>query len=87
MAINLQQANKNSGGNIFVMKNKFLHIRLQRGFRFAKEFADFLEINNQQYSRYEANKSQPSLEIVYKAAKKLNIPIEDIVYDEQEEQP
>jgi transcriptional regulator with XRE-family HTH domain len=69
------------------IKNKFLQIRLQRGFRFAKEFADFLEINNQQYSRYEANKSQPSLEIVYKSAKRLNIKIEDIIYDDEEEQP
>ncbi|MBO0571835.1 helix-turn-helix transcriptional regulator [Clostridium botulinum] len=66
------------------LKNRFLEIRLQRGYRFAKDFADFLEINSQQYSRYESNKSQPSLEIIYKAAKKLNMHIEDIVYEEEQ---
>ncbi|MBE1303685.1 helix-turn-helix transcriptional regulator [Clostridium botulinum] len=65
------------------LKNRFLEIRLQRGYRFAKDFADFLEINSQQYSRYESNKSQPSLEIIYKVAKKLNVHIEDIIYEEQ----
>jgi putative transcriptional regulator len=67
------------------VKNRFLQIRLQRGYKFAKDFADFLGINSQQYSRYESNKSQPSLEIVYKAAKKLGIPMEEIIYDESEQ--
>lgn len=66
------------------LKNRFLEIRLKRGYKFAKDFADFLEINSQQYSRYESNKSQPSLEIIYKAAKKLNMYIEDIVYEEEQ---
>ncbi|HIG0361865.1 TPA: helix-turn-helix transcriptional regulator [Clostridium sporogenes] len=66
------------------LKNRFLEIRLQRGYRFAKDFSDFLEINNQQYSRYESNKSQPSLEVIYKAAKKLDMHIEDIVYEEEQ---
>ncbi|GAA0083106.1 helix-turn-helix transcriptional regulator [Clostridium sp. CTA-6] len=66
------------------LKNRFLEIRLKRGYRFAKDFADFLEINSQQYSRYESNKSQPSLEVIYKAAKKLNMYIEDIVYEEEQ---
>ncbi|NHL37761.1 helix-turn-helix transcriptional regulator [Clostridium botulinum] len=66
------------------LKNRFLEIRLKRGYRFAKDFADFLEINSQQYSRYESNKSQPSLEIIYKAAKKLDMHIEDIVYEEEQ---
>jgi putative transcriptional regulator len=66
------------------LKNRFLEIRLKKGYKFAKDFADFLEINNQQYSRYESNKSQPSLEIAYRAAKKLGIYIEDIVYDDEQ---
>lgn len=67
------------------MKNKLLQIRLERGYKFAKDFADFLDINSQQYSRYEANKSQPSLEILYKTAKKLNIRMEEIIYFEEEQ--
>jgi putative transcriptional regulator len=66
------------------IKNRFLQIRLERGYKFAKDFAEYLEINNQQYSRYEANKSQPSLEIVYRSAKRLGVPMEKIVYDEEE---
>ncbi|KEI87639.1 DNA-binding protein [Clostridium botulinum B2 267] len=66
------------------LKNRFLEIRLKRGYKFAKDFADFLEINSQQYSRYECNKSQPSLEVIYKAAKKLDMHIEDIVYEEEQ---
>lgn len=67
------------------IKNRFLQIRLQKGFKFAKDFADYLDINSQQYSRYESNKSQPSLELAYKAAKKLGITIEDIIYDDGEQ--
>ena len=67
------------------MKNNFLKIRLERGFKYAKDFAKFLEINNQQYSRYEANKSQPSLEVLYKSSKKLNIHMEEIIYFEEEQ--
>lgn len=66
------------------LKNRFLEIRLRRGYKFAKDFADFLEINSQQYSRYESNRSQPSLEVVYKAARKLGIHIEDIIFDEEQ---
>ena len=53
------------------LRNRFLQIRLQRGYKFAKDFAEYLGINSQQYSRYESNKSQPSLEIIYKSAKKI----------------
>lgn len=67
------------------IKNRFLQIRLQKEFKFAKDFADYLGINSQQYSRYESNKSQPSLEVVYKSAKKLGISIEDIIYDDEEQ--
>lgn len=67
-----------------MIKNRFLEIRLSRGYRFAKDFAIFLDINSQQYSRYESNKSQPSLEIVYKAAKKLGVKIEELIYDDEE---
>ena len=66
------------------LKNRFMQIRLERGYKFAKDFAEFLGINSQQYSRYESNKTQPSLEVVYKAAKKLQLKIEDIIYEEQE---
>lgn len=65
-----------------MVKNKLLEIRLKLGYRYAKDFAEFLDINSQQYSRYECNKSQPTLETAYRIAKKLNIQIEELILDE-----
>lgn len=65
-----------------MIKNRLLEIRLKSGYKYAKDFAEYLEINNQQYSRYESNKSQPTLETAYKIAKKLNIKIEDLIEEQ-----
>lgn len=67
------------------VKNKLLEIRLKNGYKYAKDFADYLKINKQQYSRYESNKRQPNLEILYKISKKLGIKMEDIIYFEEEQ--
>lgn len=67
-----------------MLKNKLLEIRLKLGYKYAKEFAEFLGINNQQYSRYESNRSQPTLETAYTIAKKLDIRIEDFIYEEEQ---
>ena len=53
---------------IKLIKNRLLEIRLKLGYKYAKDFANYLEIN-----------SQPTLETAYKIAKKLNIKIEDII--------
>ena len=63
-----------------MIKNRLLEIRLNLGYKYAKDFAE--NINNQQYSRYESNKSQPTLETAYKIAKKLNIRIEDLIEEQ-----
>ena len=65
-----------------MIKNRLLEIRLNSGYKYAKDFAEHLGINNQQYSRYESNKSQPTLETAYKIAKKLNIRIEDLIEEQ-----
>lgn len=65
-----------------MVKNRLLEIRLKLGYRYAKDFAEYLDINNQQYSRYESNRSQPTLETAYKIAKKLNIRIEDLIEEQ-----
>lgn len=67
-----------------MVKNRLLEIRLKLGYRYAKDFAEYLEINSQQYSRYESNKSQPTLENAYKIAKKLNIKIEEIIKEDEQ---
>jgi putative transcriptional regulator len=66
-----------------MLKNKLLEIRLQKGYKKQKDFADFLEISQNQYNRYENNVMQPSSEVLYKMAKKLNCSMEDIIYDEE----
>lgn len=46
------------------MKNKLLEIRLQKGFKLQKDFAQFLGLNQYQYNRYERNERQPTLEVI-----------------------
>lgn len=61
------------------MKNKLLEIRLNKGYKKQKDFAAFLEINKSQYSKYENNVEQPSVEVLYRIAKKLRCNMEDII--------
>lgn len=64
------------------VKNKFLDIRLRLGYKFQKDFAEFLEIGQYQYNRYERNERQPTLEVVLKicGTDKLNMDPRDIFY-------
>lgn len=62
------------------VKNKLLDIRLQRGFKFQKDFSEFLGVDPSHYNRYEKNKIQPSLEQIYKILQKLNIGFFDLFY-------
>jgi len=61
------------------IKNRLLNIRLEMGYKFQKDFAEFLGISPYQYNRYEKNVSQPSVEILYNISKKINKKIEDII--------
>lgn len=65
-----------------MVKNKFLEIRLGRGYKFQKDFAEYLGIGQYQYNRYERNENQPSLEVLLKICSpgKLNIDPRDIFY-------
>lgn len=65
------------------MKNRLLEIRLKMGYKKQKDFAEHLGIPQPQYSKYENNKEQPSIDIFYKVSQKLNIPINDLIYEEQ----
>lgn len=62
-----------------LIKNNLLKIRLTLGYKYAKEFAEFLEISPNQYGRYESNKEQPSAENILKICQKLNMRIEEII--------
>jgi transcriptional regulator with XRE-family HTH domain len=60
------------------MKNRFLEIRLSKGYKFQKDFAKYLGISQYQYTRYENNERQPSLEVLLKICDKLDMDIRDI---------
>jgi len=66
-----------------MIKNNLLKIRLSLGYKFAKEFAEYLEISPNQYTRYENNKMQPASEVLFKICRKLNKRIEEIIYEEE----
>ena len=69
-------------GGIILIKNRFLEIRLRLGYKFQKDFAEFLEVSQYQYNRYERNENQPSLEVLLKICSKdkLNIDPREIFY-------
>lgn len=73
------------GWVIVLIKNKLLQIRMSLGYKTIKEFAEFLKIHQNQLGRYENNVRQPNTEIVYKICKKLNMNIDEILYDDEED--
>lgn len=58
------------------IKNKFLEIRLKLGYKFQKDFAEYLELSQYQYNRYERNERQPSLEVTLKLCSKEKLDID-----------
>lgn len=69
------------------LKNNFLKIRLRLGYKRSKDFAALLDINKDQYSRYETNAVEPGIETYYKAFLKIkevdpNIHFEDLFSNE-----
>jgi DNA-binding XRE family transcriptional regulator len=63
------------------INNRLLQIRLELGYRFQKDFAQFLGMSTYQYNRYEKNAVQPSLEVLYNISKKIDKKIEDIIFE------
>ncbi|KJS76791.1 MAG: hypothetical protein JL56_04570 [Desulfotomaculum sp. BICA1-6] len=61
------------------VKNRLKSIRHQHEMN-QKQFADLLNIAYNQYNRYEKQQDQPSLLTVLKLAQKLSLPVEQIVY-------
>lgn len=49
------------------------------GYKKQKDFAELLELNRSQYNKYENNKEQPSIDILYKISQKLGIKIDDLI--------
>lgn len=54
------------------VKNNFLKVRFKLGYKHVKDFAAFLDINKDQYSRYENHAVEPNMETYYKVFKKVS---------------
>lgn len=65
-----------------MIKNRLLQIRLQKGYKNAKDFAKLLEISTSMYSMLENNKRAVSLDNAFDIAEKLNMTINEIWYRE-----
>jgi putative transcriptional regulator len=50
-----------------------------------KQFSSYLGVNQSLYNRWERQNTQPSVEWLLKISKRINKPIEDIVYLEESE--
>lgn len=71
---------------VYMVKNRLLAIRLNLGYKKQKDFAKFIEVSQVSYNKWENNSNQPSLDMVLKISKLLNIKIEDIVFLEDGKQ-
>lgn len=67
-----------------MVKNRLLEIRLKLGYKNAKDFAEFLDLNKSMYSLIENNKRNVNLENAFDIAEKLNMKIEDVWYKEKD---
>jgi len=65
-----------------MVKNKLLEIRLSLGYKFQKDFAEFLNMSKKDYCLTESNKKSTSLENAFLIAEKLNMRIEEVWYKE-----
>ena len=63
-----------------MIKNRFLEIRLARGYKLQKDFADYLGLGQSHYNRYERNLIQPNINQIYMILNKLNIGFYELFY-------
>jgi len=63
-----------------MLKNRLREIRHEMKIDYQTEMAKLLNMNQQQYNRYENQQVQPDMETAFKIAKKLNRSVDDIFY-------
>jgi putative transcriptional regulator len=66
------------------IRNNLKDIRYEHKMN-QKQFSNYLNISQPQYSRYERQIDQPSLETVMKISNRINKPVNDIIYLVSEE--
>lgn len=66
------------------VRNRLREIRHEMKIDTQIEMSRLLELKQQQYNRYEREQIQPEFETGLRIAKKLNKPVEDIFYLEED---
>ena len=61
-----------------MVTNELKRIRMQQYMMNKKEFAELIQISEQQYYRYEGTASLPSLEVALRISKSLGKHVNDI---------
>nr|PZN79150.1 MAG: hypothetical protein DIU57_15275 [Pseudomonadota bacterium] len=74
---NRKQTSDRQGSSAFAMRLK--QLRVLRGFRTARAFAQALGIDENRYTRWERGEVEPSVAMLAKMAEVLNIPVDILV--------
>ncbi|MCL4765631.1 MAG: helix-turn-helix domain-containing protein [Hyphomicrobiaceae bacterium] len=72
-----KQASDRQGFTAFAVRLK--QLRVLRGFRTARSFAQALEIDENRYTRWERGEVEPSVAMLAKMADVLNLPVDILV--------
>lgn len=67
-----------------MIKNKLLQIRLQKGYKKQKDFAELLGMSGSAYNLIENNRKQVMLETAIDIANKLDMHVDEIFYKSEE---
>ncbi len=65
------------------VKNRLKDIRFEHKMN-QTEFAEYLGVNRQLYNRWERQTSQPNAEWLLRIVKKIEKPLEEIIYEPEE---
>lgn len=66
------------------LKNCLKKIRMAEFMQTKRAFSSYLQISEQQYFRYESGGTMPSLDIAIKISDKLNRPVNEIWFEEEQ---
>lgn len=72
-----KQAPEKQGSSAFAIRLK--QLRVLRGFRTARAFAQALEIDENRYTRWERGEVEPSVAMLAKMAEVLSVPVDILV--------
>ena len=67
-----------------MLKNRLYEIRTNEFLATKRRFCQYIKVSEQQYSRYEGSRANPSLDVAMRVASNLRRTVEDIWYFDEE---